>query len=97
MATSANGSISWETDIAEWACQGLGISQTLFSSLVHPTPTLQIKELKVSEAPWLPMLLAQETVAFKCLCPPIIPQYLRKRGSEVSLVLCELGKVTNPL
>lgn len=49
MSTEANGGISWETDIPEWACQGLGTSQTLFSSIVHPTPTLQIKQLKASE------------------------------------------------
>lgn len=49
VATAAHSIISWETEIPEWACQGLGTSQTLFPSVVHPTPTLQIKELKASE------------------------------------------------
>lgn len=85
VATAAHSSTSWETEIPEWACHGLDTSQTLFLSVVHPTSTLQIKELKVSG---VLMLLASEY-----LHPSTIPQYFRERGLRAGIWCCvNLGK-----
>lgn len=80
VASAAHGSISWETDIPAWACHGLCTSQTLFTSLAHPTPTLQIKELTSQR---VSMLLAQETMALSVCAPSPHPSISQQASGAV--------------